>query len=50
MTRVEPVLIRKLDPQQRMIFAQRVRSVKLTAVYVQLAQEIRREPGRFPHY
>jgi hypothetical protein len=94
MTKVEPELIRKLDPQQRMVFAQftfkqdtmttsemrellrlsdrsirekvnrwreegfveprdldaqRVRSVRLTAAYEQLAQDIRKEPERFPH-
>lgn len=94
MTKVEPELIRKLDPQQRMVFAQfafkqdtmttsemrellrlsdrsirekinrwreedfieprdldaqRVRSVKLTAAYEQLAQEIRKAPERYPH-
>lgn len=95
MMKVEPELIRKLDPQQRMVFAQltfkqnsittselrellrmsdrsirekvnrwreegfieprdqeakRVRSVKLTGEYEQLAQEIRKAPEQFPHF
>lgn len=95
LTKVEPELIRKLDPHQRMIFAQltfkqdslttsemrellrlsdrsirekvsrwrqerfieprdhdakRVRSVKLTEAYEQLAQEIRKAPENFPHF
>ncbi|REK68378.1 MAG: Fic family protein [Cohnella sp.] len=95
MMKVEPELIRKLDPQQRMVFAQltfkqntittselrdllrlsdrsirekvnrwreegfieprdqeakRVRSVKLTGDYEQLAQEIRKAPEQFPHF
>ncbi|MFM9278896.1 Fic family protein [Paenibacillus jiagnxiensis] len=94
-TKIEPELIRKLDPQQRMVFAQltfkqdsmttsemrellrlsdrsirekvslwrearfieprdhdvkRVRSIKLTEAYEQLAQEIRSSPEKFPHF
>lgn len=95
MMKVEPELIRKLDPQQRIVFAQlafkqnvittselrdllrlsdrsirekvnrwreegfieprdldakRVRSVKLTAAYERLAQEMRETPEQFPHF
>ncbi|MFP4974211.1 hypothetical protein ACE6ED_02315 [Paenibacillus sp. CN-4] len=95
MTKIEPDLIRKLDPQQRMVFAQltfkqdtlttselgdllrlsdrsirgkvshwreeglieprdqdakRVRSIKLTAEYENLAQEIRKTPDKFAYF
>jgi Fic family protein len=95
MTRIEPDLIRKLDPHQRMIFAQltfkqdtlttsemrellrlsdrsirekishwredgfieprdqdakRVRSIKLSAEYEKLAQDIRNAPDKFAHF
>lgn len=95
MTKIEPDLIRKLDPGQRMVFAQltfkqdalttselgnllnlsersirdkvshwredgfieprdqgakRVRSVKLSAEYEKLAQDIRNEPEKFAHF
>ncbi|GAB7057880.1 MULTISPECIES: Fic family protein [unclassified Paenibacillus] len=95
MTKIEPDLIRKLDPQQRMVFAQltfkqdtlttsemrdllrlsdrsirekvshwreegfieprdqdakRVRSIKLSAEYEKLAQDIRNAPDKFAHF
>jgi len=95
MTKIEPDLIRKLDPQQRMVFAQltfkqdtlttsemrdllrlsdrsirekvshwreegfieprdqdakRVRSIKLSAEYEKLAQDIRNAPDQFAHF